>query len=83
MSPADTPWHHDAAEVVAELDTDPGAGLTAAEAACLSTQAVAEAGYFAHRWRTFDEVATTTETVQPDDLAVIVRRAAATTRQAS
>ena len=33
MSPADHPWQRDAAEVVAELDTDPGAGLTAAEAA--------------------------------------------------
>jgi P-type Ca2+ transporter type 2C len=33
LSPADAPWQHDVAEVVAELDTDPGAGLTAAEAA--------------------------------------------------
>ena len=53
--------------------------ITAAEAACLSTRAVAEAGYVAHRWWTVDEIATTTETVQPDDLAVIVRRAAAAT----
>ena len=33
MSPANAPWQHDAAEVVAELDTHPSAGLTAAEAA--------------------------------------------------
>ena len=33
MIPPEHPWQHDAAEVVAELDTDPGAGLTAAEAA--------------------------------------------------
>lgn len=58
--------------------------LTAAEAACLSAQAVAEAGYAAHRWWTVDEIETTIETVQPDDLAVVVRRAAAaTTGQAS
>jgi magnesium-transporting ATPase (P-type) len=33
LSPADGAWQHDAAEVVAELDTHPTAGLTAAEAA--------------------------------------------------
>ena len=33
MSPPEHPWQRDAAEVVAELDTDLGAGLTAAEAA--------------------------------------------------
>jgi P-type Ca2+ transporter type 2C len=33
LTSADAPSQHDAAEVVAELDTDPDAGLMAAEAA--------------------------------------------------
>jgi P-type Ca2+ transporter type 2C len=33
LIPPDRPWQRDAAEVAVELDTDLGAGLTAAEAA--------------------------------------------------
>jgi hypothetical protein len=33
LIPPEHPWQRDAAEVVAELDTDLGAGLTAPEAA--------------------------------------------------
>ena len=49
--------------------------LTASQAASLSTRAVVEAGYDAHRWWTLVEIETTPETVRPDDLATIVRRA--------